>query len=325
MACSVLRSDFDAAGRPHAVVVGGLGWHGLVTKPLSFSSSGGIRLSTVLSACAQGAGQAIAQPTDHTIGDHYELAASKTGEPIRWSDALNDLMRAGIVPTWRVDPDGVTRFSARTATAVTARATLMRRDSALGLSTYGLDAPAGFLPGNTVDGVPIGKLVVREHAHKLEADVYSANTAKAPPTIREMLRRIMPDSPEHRASTYNVAAVHADGTLDLSPNLPNLPEIKNCEQWTVGGIKYTPAIGTSVVVLYRDSNKTSPIAFAFELANATFAPVAAVGDQVQVFFPPTMPITGLINGVTPFTGVLTVPGPGLGTVQTGSSKVGRAP
>src|SRR5262245_47716518 len=62
--CSVLRSDFDAAGRPHAVVVGGIGWHGVRAVPVSFESSAGVRLSTVLAALSKNSGQPIEQPPD---------------------------------------------------------------------------------------------------------------------------------------------------------------------------------------------------------------------------------------------------------------------
>src|SRR5262249_10256066 len=154
------------------IIVWGLGWKALVTAPISFQSDAGVRLSTVLDAVARGAGMAIEQPTDATIGDYYEIVASRPGEPVRWMDVLADLVRAGHVAPWRVDPDGVTRFGARQAAKVTARATVVRRDASDGSITIGLDAPAQFLPGNTLDdGTTIARVKIRETAGKLEADV----------------------------------------------------------------------------------------------------------------------------------------------------------
>ncbi len=111
----VLRADVDAAGKPHAVIVGGLGWQSLVTRPISFQSDAGVRLSTVLTAIASASGEKLQQPTDKTIGDYYEVVASRDGAPVRWLDVLNDLARNGYVEAWRVDPDGVTRFGARSS------------------------------------------------------------------------------------------------------------------------------------------------------------------------------------------------------------------
>jgi hypothetical protein len=326
LACSVLRSDFDAAGKPHAVVVGAIGWQNLVTKPLSFNSSAGVRLSSVLSAISQGSGQTIVQPTDRTIGDHYELGASRPGEPVRWVDALNDLVRAGYLPLWRVDPDGVTRFTPRTSAAVSVRATLMRHDSSIGLFVYGLDAPAQFLPGNTVEGTPIGKLVLREHRGKLEADVYSDDLTKSAPPIRELLRRLLPDSPEHRAQTYVVNSVNTDGTLNVVPtaDAQHLPEINNVEQWTVGGIQYHPLPGTEVAIIYRGKNKTRPIAFAFPLDVNPFSGVARLGDTVTVLLPPAT-FTGTIGGVASSGIVVWAPGQTIGTITTSSARTKAGP
>ncbi len=324
LACSVFRSDFDAAGRPHAIVVGAIGWQNLVTKPLSFDSTSGVRLSTVLGAIAQGAGQTIVQPADRTIGLHYELGASRPGEPVRWVDALNDLVRAGYLPLWRVDPDGVTRFAPRISTPVTVRATLIRHDSAVGLFVYGLDSPAQFLPGNSVEGTPIGKVVVREHKGKLEADVYSDDPAKSSPAIRELLRRLLPDSPEHRPQTYVVSTVNVDGTLDVVPtaDAQHLPEIKNVEQW-FGGMQYNPLPGTEVSIVYRGANKTKPIAFAFEPDVSPFAGVARLGDTVTVLLPPAT-FSGTINGL-PATGIVVWATQSLGTITTSSARTKAGP
>lgn len=323
----VEHADFDSANRPHAVVIGGLGWKGLVTKPISFQSDGGVRLSTVLAAVAKGAGQTIQQPTDATIGDYYEIVASRSNEPVHWYDVLNDLARGGYVAPWRVDPDGVTRFGARTPTAVTARATVLRKDAATRATFYGIDAPAQFLPGNTIDGVPIGAAHFRETRGKLEVEIRLPESAGGLPSVHELVRRQVALAMQDLLRTYTVATVAADGRCELSPpaDAQHLPDLHNVEQWVMGAEKFTPLPGAECVVAFRDEKKTRPVIIGFRtpVGAGPFPPVARVGDTVQVFMPSPMPITGVITPPgSSFTGTLTVPAPALGTIQTGSTKIG---
>jgi hypothetical protein len=54
--------------------------------------------------------------------------------------------------------------------------------------------------------------------------------------------------------TYIVAAVHADGRMDLDPppDAQHLMPLKNAEQWSV--LTMVPALGSEVVVWFRDAN-----------------------------------------------------------------------
>lgn len=314
----VLRSDFDSVGRPHAILIGGLGWQNLITAPISFDSPAGVRLTTVLASLARAAGTNIALPAEKVIGEHYAVEASRTGKPLRYMDALNDLVRAGYVASWRVDPDGITRFGARTPAPVTGRATAMRSDTASGITTYGLDDPAEFLPGNTIDGVPIGRVVIREAHGKLEADIQTIAPGKRAPSIRELIHRLA----ERGAvlSIYSVVTANGDGTLDLAPQGSNEPELKKVQQWTIGGVKFTPAPGEEVLVL-RDDARTRPLAIGFKLDSGPFPGAARIGDTVRVLLPPAV-FTGVIGGA-PASGVLTfTTGYTLGNIETGSVKVG---
>lgn len=318
---AVLRAGLDPGHRARVVVVGGRGWHDLVTSPISFQSDGGIRLSTVLSEIAKRAKETIEQPQDNTIGSHYECVASRPGEPVRWIDVLEELARDGHVAPWRVDPDGVTRFGPRPVVEVKARATVMNEDSEAGVITYGLDDPAPFLPGHTVEGRIIHSVEFRETSGRLEADVYT-KAPEAIPDLREQIRRMVASAFSDAIRTYIVASVHGDGRLDLTPppDASHLPEMKNVEQWCMGGLKYDPSPGDEVMVMFRDKRKTRPIAIAFKLSDSTFAEVARKGDSVHVLLPPAI-FNGVI-GVVPSNGVLTFPtGSTQGTIQTGSSKV----
>ncbi len=280
----VLRSWLDAADRPHAVVVTGLGWQKLVERPLSFQSDGGVRLRSILEKLAAHASEPIEQPTDSTIGNWYELIASRPGEPVRWADALNDLTRHGYCPEWRVDPDGVTRFGTRTPQAVDMRATLMSRHGGTGYETYGIDDPAQFLPGNTIEGAPIERLDLREVEGKLEVDVYSATAA---PQIRDMVRQILAVELGNRCRTYVVSACHADGRCDLAPptDAQHLPELRNVEQWITGGATFVAAKGDEAIVEIRDMKGTRPVITGFRRLSGSdptsYPPVARQGDLTQ--------------------------------------------
>lgn len=325
----VLRAKEDNPGKPRAVVVGGIGWQNLITSPLSFQSDAGIRLSTVLDALATGAGQKIEQPAEQTIGTYYECVASRPGEPVRWADALADLAQAGYVAPWRVDPDGVTRFGARPATAVTARATELRSDSSVGRTTYGVDAPAEFLPGHTVGGVPIARTEIREVAGKLEVDVYTTEPGAAP-TPRESIRRLVASAMaaafNDAVRTYVVASVHADGRMDLlpPPDAQHYPEMRNVKPWVLGGVKYQPAAGEEVTVMFRDARKTRPIVIGYELSDGPFAGMARLGDSVTVALPPAN-FAGTVNGLPASGIVVWSPGQTMGTITTSSAKTKGGP
>lgn len=171
---TVLRSGLDAPARPHAVVVGAPGWERPLERPLSYQSDAGVRLSTVLQDLATLADEPIEQPTDAQLGRHFAAPMSRTGDPVYLRTVLSALQRTGTLAPWRVDPDGVTRFGARTGSAVTARATVLGRNEAVGQRRLGIDSPASFLPGNTLDGEPIVRLVIREKPGRLEAEVWHA-------------------------------------------------------------------------------------------------------------------------------------------------------
>jgi hypothetical protein len=61
--------------------------------------------------------------------------------------------------------------------------------------------------------------------------------------------------------TFRVRGVGADGRLDLDPP-PDTDELKpldRVEQWTVGGALMAPALGSLVVVTFRDADPSRPI------------------------------------------------------------------
>jgi hypothetical protein len=314
----VMRAWLDAADKPHAIVVGGLGWQSLILAPLSYQSDGGVQLRTVLRALSAAAGEPVELPRDLTIGEYYECVASRPGEPVRVADALDALVRDGYCPNWRIDPDGVTRFGAREPSTVSARATLMSKSASLGIATYGLDDPAQFAPGSSVEGEAIERLDLRESDGKLEIDVFSSES-KSTPNIREMVRRMVAAELDDRKRTYVVVACHSDGRCDLTPppDAPHLPELKNVQQWLIGGATFNAAAGDLAVVERREGRGSRPIITGFERVSGS-DPTAFPGAASQGMLVSSGGILQAINfsdlaGATPLmlvtAGLTPIPGP----------------
>jgi hypothetical protein len=252
-----LRAGPDYNGKPSLVVEGGLGW----------------------STLAKGSGEPIEQPKDATIGNYYEFVSSRSGAKLRYADALNDLQAAGVISTWRVDPDGVTRFTARKSVAVTSRATGTVRIAKHGLTRYGVDAPASFLPGNTIDGKPLGRVRIVENAKTLHVEAYDVSGV---PSLQETIRRMVAHEVQEQLRTLVVQSVGADGRIDLTPpaDAQHIPEMRRVEQWGSGGIKVFPKAGSQVAVAFRDERATRPAVVGFDTATPDKMTIDATGKVI---------------------------------------------
>lgn len=173
---TVLRSGLDRPERPHVVVVGGIGWLSPIpsTPRLTWQSDGGVRLSYVLSRIAAAAGEPIAAPTDRVMGNHYVTVGSRAGQRALYRDALTGLVRGGFVPGWWVGNDGITRFVERETGDVGVRATPLPARADVGARTFGIDSPAEFMPGRSVEGVTIERAIVRQTPNTLTVECWRA-------------------------------------------------------------------------------------------------------------------------------------------------------
>ncbi len=178
MTGTIIRADFDAPDLPRAVWVNGAAWE-LALPRRSYQSAAGVRLSTVLrdlladvATAAALAGYPAetfaATPPDRPLEKWYLRRGGVTGR-----DVLIGLLRAGYAPPWWIDASGATRFDARPSGAATARADVMRRNAEVGVRAFGLDSPASFLPGTSLEGVPTRRLIVREAASALTAEAWA--------------------------------------------------------------------------------------------------------------------------------------------------------
>lgn len=174
LAGSVVVSEEEAPSVARVVLHGGPGWWLPLTRAESWQSDGGVRLKTVLVALALAADESLVLPADGSLGRAYGWPKWGPAAPSVGSMVLDDLVRRGAVPTWRVSPEGPTRFDAWPSTgAADSKGRVLRREMTTGLRLVGLDnAAKAFLPGATLEGRPIARDVFRETAGELRVEAW---------------------------------------------------------------------------------------------------------------------------------------------------------
>lgn len=180
----VLTAGYDQAACPRVTLAGGAGWRAPLAAPGGYASTTGVRLSTVLRDLAALAvypggpatGETYDAPPEVVLGPGYGWDASTMARPLRARGVLAELVSRGALPTWRVQPAGSTAFSPWPALgAADARVTILDRDRAKGVRMLGLtEAVAAILPGATLEGVTIARVVVTEDARELRATAWEA-------------------------------------------------------------------------------------------------------------------------------------------------------
>lgn len=339
MAGTILSAEDDAPDLPHAVWVNGAAWDLPLPTSRGYGTDAGVRLSTVLrdlladvNAAGKTVGYAVesyaAYPADRPIEREYLRPADTTGREV-----LATLKRAGLVPGWWIDGPGALHFGPRPSGPSTGRADVMRRNAGAGLRVFGLDDPAGFLPGTTLENVATMRLRVRERAASLSAEAWSKGESIRD-AVANIARRDRPEARYAYPRTFVVRAVGSDGRLDLSPppDAPDLHALDRVEQWTMGSALTLPAVGTSVVVAFRDARESRAVVIGIA-PSAPGAAVARVGDHAgRLIFDAA---TGILYyspsdsaPYVPVTTNLTTPTPPIPaqvgtvvTIATGSSKV----
>jgi hypothetical protein len=178
---TITESGYDdhpvGGARPRLTLEGGAGWGKPVARQGAYGPvSPGVRLSTVLRDLAALAAEPYDAPAEFYLAPSYGWPASSPREAVTGRTVLSDLMTRGAIPTWRVDPaSGHTRFDLWPSTgAADAFGRVMRRNLRAGVRVVGLDVRvATFLPGATLEGVPVARLHITETSSKLMAEVYA--------------------------------------------------------------------------------------------------------------------------------------------------------
>jgi hypothetical protein len=122
-------------------------------------------------------------------------------------------------------------------------------------------------------------------------------------------------------SIQGVRGAPPDVLLSCTPlnpelGLPDLVDVAMSPDVT--GMTSAPDVGATCEVEFLNRDPTLPRVVGVGGMGAI--PIARVGDQVMVFFPPVAPIVGVVNGTTPFVGTITIASPTSGVVTQGSGR-----
>lgn len=316
------------------VIGGGGGWGNPVARK-SYHNDAGVKSLTVATDVARDVGERLGAfvPSADRVGVDYVRRASPA------SEALSNLL--GEVPWW-VDYDGLTRAGARPATPAGDHE-LLEFDPRTQRATIGLNDLTAVGIGSVLSGrldapVTVREMEIRVAAGALRLVVWcgddGATLARLPRLLTSIVERVV-GARLLGKYRYRVVSMAGDGRANLQAvrAAAGLPDVLPVSMWPgVAGAHAELAPGAEVLLEFIEGDPTLPIVVGFggkgqpgfvptvlSFANGV-APVARVGDTVQVFFPPSMPVTGTVSG-NPFVGVITVASPGLGTIQTGNPKV----
>lgn len=115
--------------------------------------------------------------------------------------------------------------------------------------------------------------------------------------------------------TYVVAAVQADGRLDLDPppDAQHLPSLKNAEQWSVATME--PEVGSEVVVVFRDADPGRYVVIGAQFGAGQETLVPAPGEGAMGTPPPFVPIAAAARRHVRWGDVAIMP---VGTVGNGA-------
>lgn len=172
---TVLSAGFDVPDQARVKVAGGGGWRALLTRA-SYFAPGGVRLTTIVRDLAALAREPYDVPTEVILGNAWGWPGSAPTAPVDARAALSALRRKGAIPTWRVQPNGSTSFVRWPASAdVTLLGRIVGRDLSAGMRRVELDTRAApFLPGATIEGVTIRRVIFRETSKLLTVEAWES-------------------------------------------------------------------------------------------------------------------------------------------------------
>jgi hypothetical protein len=332
--------DWQASRRVR--IVSGAGGWGRIVLARAYHSDLGVRAITVAQDLAASVGETLGTfaPSSERVGVDFVREASPA------SDVLETVAHG--VPWW-VDYQGVTHVARRPeAPAGTYR--LLGWDTRSRIATLSVDDPAAIGIGTVLTDRLDAPQTVRAYRVSLGKDSLrvdawcggeAGTVARAARSIAAIARKAVGGRLRGRYR-YRVSRQLGDryqlepvrGDLGLPPIGPVSARPGIAGAWA------SVSRGTEVVVSFLDDGDPAwPVVEGFapkgsecfvpkrlELCvgpGETGAGISGVGNTISVFFPDLVPFEGLINGVTPITGTITILTPGVGIIEDGSDRVVR--
>jgi hypothetical protein len=342
----VYRGD-PSAGQTQVRIVGGSGGWRKTVQPQGYGSGSGVKLATILGDVARDCGERVAVSGSATVGTAWARLEGNA------SDVLWQLVALGAIPSWHVDPAGVTQVQAWPARTVGTPFTVIDQQSGSGLVTIATEDYAGWLPGcsfsaPTITGSPINGGVTfvfdNEGQARLEVMTTLAKEDRLLAALEALIARQVEPTRFYGRYRYTISSPTAT-TIDATPvdNKQGLPEFQKVPIDADSISSFVPPDGGECHIMFLDGIPTQPVCVwtgdkptHASILDGT-SPAAKLGDTVQSMISGQIQVFGgtlAVTGVTPGSanlvvgaGLLNVVGlnPISGSITTGSSQVGLPP
>lgn len=323
------RTAGFAGSRSARLVAGAGGWMQSVSAR-QYHSSGGVQASMVLRDAASEVGETVNLASDSSLGTDF----------VREADRASNVLEQVSAGVWWIDPAGTTQVGPRETVVVGSDFQVVEWSGAKGRFTIATEDYASWLPGASFTSPTVttaqsvsSVTYAFENDGRFRLDVLTEQ-AQSDSTLdrifegfRSLVAKLLAPTKYYATYEYTITGT-AGTTVDCTPNdtTKGLPALNSVELRADSIASQNPQTGNlcHIVFLNGDPTKpkctwTQPNPTAAQLLGGT-NPVARLGDQVQVFLPPTLPIAGTLSGA-PFTGTITVTNPLSGSITQGSQAV----
>jgi hypothetical protein len=326
---TAFRTASFSGARSARIVGGAAGWLETVTAQ-QYHSSGGVQASMVLGDAASAVGERVSLASNSSLGSDF----------VRAADRASNVLEQVSGGEWWVDSSGTTRVAPRENVVIGSAFVVEDWSGGKGRFTIATEDYASWLPGATFSSPTVSAVqTISSVTYRFENDgrfrlEVLAEGAQSTVTLdrifssfRSLIQKLL--APTRYYGTYEYTIVATDGTtVDGTPNdtTRGLPSLNKLELRADSIAAQTPQTRNLCHVIFVNGDPTKPKC-TWTQPDPTSAqllggsnPVARLGDQVQVFLPPTLPIAGTLSGA-PFTGVITVTNPLTGSITQGSQAV----
>lgn len=336
----VYRSEFYGGQTRARLVAGYGGWRQIISAQ-GYGSSSGVKLSTIMNDAALACGETVNVPNDMSVGNAYIRMATYA------SDNLWIMIQKGIIPSWYIDPKGVTQLASWPTNNVSTTFTVTDQKPDEGLVEIATEDYASWMPGCTFSNYLLAPGVTYTSAGvhytwdndgKFRFEVLTGTDPPNMPMQDRMLGPIQQTidrqiAPLKFLGRYNYTISNpTSSTVDGTPvnSTLGLPDVTGAPITADSISTYTPPNGSNCHIMFLDGDPSQPICVwtagaptMAMLLNGT-NPVARLGDQVQAFLPAMLPFIGtaIVSGSpAPVTGTVMGGAPISGVIIQGSQTV----
>jgi hypothetical protein len=324
----------EYGGQTRVRLVGGSGGWRTPVDAQGYGSSSGVKLSSVLHDVASACGETVKLPKDTSVGPAFVRAADIA------SDVLWQAYNQGFIPGWYIDPNGVTQCAVWPTVQVGTPFTVTDQRPEDGVVVVATEDYVSWLPGSQFSSPQLQGTYTNVGVHyiwgndgKFRFEVLTGKSVedRLVGALNKIIDRKISPLKYHGRYLYQISNP-TTSTIDGDPvnQASGMPSLQNVPLLGDSISTYTPPNGGQCHIMFLDGEPTQPVCVWTQGA-PTMAqllsgsnPVARLGDQVQVFLPPTLPISGVVTPLGPFTGIITVVNPISGSITQGSSTVSSA-